>query len=103
MNAFQIVSLIALLLVSGGLASYLVTRLKRASWSSRAKYAASIALSAAFGLASAWLAGDVLGLLSSWGSLSAAEVFAFMGAVYATSTGFYELYVKPKTIARSRE
>ena len=103
MSALEVISLVAMLLVSGGVASYLVTRLKRASWSSGAKYAVSIALSAAFGLASAWLAGDVLGLLSSWGSLTAAQVFAFMGAVYATSTGFYELYVKPKTIARSRE
>lgn len=99
MSTTEIISLIAMLLVSGGVASVLVQWIKRASWGSRPKWALSIVISAGFGLATAWLAGDVLGLLDSWGNLSAAEVFAFMGTVYATSTGFYELYVKPKTTA----
>lgn len=96
MSAIEVLSLIAMLLVSGGLASYLVQLLKRASWNGRAKWFASVAISAGFGLASAWLAGDVLGLVSSWGHITAVEAFAFIGAVYATSTGFYELYIKPR-------
>jgi len=98
MSSIEIVSLIAMLLVSGGLATYLIQWVKRATWSSRPKWLVSIAVSAAFGVASSWLAGDVLGLVSAWGQLTAADVFAFITAVYATSTGFYELYVKPKTL-----
>ena len=99
MSTVEVLSLVAMLLVSGGVATYIVQYIKRASWGSRPKWLLSIAVSAAFGLASAWLAGDVLGLLDAWGNLSGAEVFGFIAAVYATATGFYELYVKPKTIA----
>ena len=95
-SAVEIISLIAMLLVSGGLASYLVQWIKRASWGSRPKWMLSIAVSALFGLATSWLAGDVLGLVAAWGSLTAADVFAFMTGVYVTATGFYELYVKPR-------
>lgn len=98
MSAIEIVSLIAMLLVSGGVATYFVQWVKRASWSSRPKWLVSIAVSAAFGLASSWLAGDVLGLVSAWGELTGADVFAFMTAVWITSNGFYELWVKPKTV-----
>lgn len=96
MKPIEVISLLAMLLVIGGLATYLVQLIKRASWGSRPKWLTSIAISAAFGLASSWLAGDVLGLVSAWGELSAADVFAFIAGVYATATGFYELYVKPR-------
>lgn len=98
MSTIEIVSLIAMLLVTGGVASYIVQLVKRAGLPSRAKWLASVAISAVFGLAVSWLAGDVLGLVSAWGQLTAADVFAFMAAVYASATGFYELYVKPKTL-----
>lgn len=98
MSVIEIVSLIAMLLVSGGVATYLVQWIKRASWDSRPKWLVSIAISAAFGLATAWLAGDVLGLVSAWGDLTAAQLFAFIGTVYATSTGFYETVVKPRAV-----
>lgn len=65
-------------------------------WSTRAKWLLAVVLSAAVGLATAWLASDVLGLLSAWGSLTAAQVFAFIGAVYATANGFYVLWFKPR-------
>ena len=38
----------------------------------------------------------MLGLVSAWGSLTAAQVFAFIGAVYATANGFYVLWFKPR-------
>ena len=96
MSTVEIISLVAMLLVTGGVASYVVQFIKRASWPSRAKWVLSVVISALFGLATSWLAGDVFGLVQSWGELSAGEVFAFMAAVYASATGFYELYVKPK-------
>lgn len=95
MSLIEIISLIAMLLASGGGATYLIQLVKRSGWSSRPKYATSIVVCAAFGLATSWLAGDVLGLVAAWGELTAAEVFAFAGAVYVSATGFYELYVKP--------
>ena len=96
MSTIEIISLLAMLLVTGGLATYLVQYVKGADWSSRAKWLVSIVVSAAVGLATSWLAGDVLGIVASWGELTAADVFAFMAAVYAVSTAFYETYVKPK-------
>jgi len=92
----EAISLVAMILLAGGVASRLVEFIKGAGWSARAKWALSVALSAAVGLATAWLAGDVLGLASSWGSLTAAQVFAFIGAVYATANGFYVLWFKPR-------
>lgn len=100
MSLLEIITLVAMLLVSGGVASYLVQKIKRASWSSRTKYALALALSAAVGLATAWLAGDVLSLWTQWGSLTAAQVLAVLGAVYATATGFYELWFKGRVAAR---
>ena len=94
MSTFEMITLAAMLLASGGVASFLVQKLKRAAWSSRTKYVLALALSAAVGLATSWLAGDVLGLIAAWGDLTAAQVFAFLGAVYATATGFYELWFK---------
>jgi len=93
-STIEIVSLIAMLLVAGGVSSRLVELIKRASWSSRAKWLLSVALSGAVGLAASWLAGDVLGLVAAWGSLTAVDVFAFMAAVYTAANGFYELYFK---------
>ena len=98
MSIAEIVSLIAMVLVSGGLATYLVQIVKRVGLSSRAKWCVSVAISAVFGLATSWLAGDVLGLVTAWGDLGAAEVFAVMSATYLSANGFYLLYIKPKAV-----
>lgn len=99
MSIVEIVSLVAMVLVGGGVASYAVQYIKRASWSTRVKWFLSVAISIVFGLATVWLAGDVLGLISAWGELTAAEVFAVIAAVYAAASGFYALWVKPKSAA----
>ena len=65
MSILEAISLVAMVLLAGGVASRLVEFIKGARWSARAKWALSISLSAAVGLATAWLAGDVLGLASS--------------------------------------
>lgn len=97
MSITEIVTLVALL-VTGGIAAYVIQWVKRADWSSRPKWALSVVISAVFGLATSWLAGDVLGLIDAWGELSGAEVFAWLSATYVTATGFYELWVKPRAI-----
>jgi len=92
----EVITLVAMILVAGGVSSRLVEWIKGVHWSARAKWLLAVALSATIGLATAWIAGDVLGLLSSWGSLTAAQVFALIGAVYATANGFYVLWFKPR-------
>lgn len=94
MSTTEIITLIAMILVTGGGATFIIQWIKRASWGSRPKWLLSIGISAVFGLGTAWLAGDVLGVIDSWGELTAAQVFAFMTAVWATANGFYELVVK---------
>jgi len=42
----------------------------------------------------------VLGLVSAWGELSAAQVFAFLGGVWAAASGFHALWFKPRAQAR---
>ncbi len=98
MSTIEIIGLVAMLLVSGGVATYLVQWVKGTrTLSSRAKWFASIAISVLVGLATSWIAGDVLGLIDKWGSLTAADVFAWIGSVYAVAVGFYEAWVKPRT------
>ena len=100
MSTTEIVTLAAMLLLSGGLC-----QLARASGSSAptgargASTCSRSRLSAAVGLATAWLAGDVLGLVGSWGELTAAQVLAFLGGVYAAASGFYALWFKPRAAA----
>ena len=99
MSIPEAISLLAMILLAGGVASRLVELIKRAHWSDRAKWLLSVALSTVVGLATAWLAGDVLGLVAAWGSLTAAQAFAFIGAVYATANGFYVLWFRPRASA----
>ena len=96
MSLIEFITLIAMVLVAGGVSSRLVEFIKNVRWSSRAKWLLSVALSAAVGLATAWLVGDVLGLIAAWGSLTATQALAFIGAVYATANGFYILWFKPR-------
>lgn len=96
MSLTEVITLVAMILVAGGVSSRLVELIKGAHWSARSKWLLAVSLSAAVGLATAWLAGDVLGLLSAWGSLTAVQVFAFIGAVYATASGFYVFWFKPR-------
>lgn len=96
MSATEIISLAAMLVISGGVASYLAQRIKREAWSARIKYVLALVLSGVVGLATAWLAGDVLGIIHGYGSLTAADVFAFLGGVYAAGQAFYVFWFKPR-------
>lgn len=100
MSTTEIITLIAMLIVAGGISSKLVQLLKRATWDSRVTWALSIILSGAVGLATAWLGGDVLGLIDSWGSLTAVQAIGFMAGVYATAEAFYALHFRPAAVRR---
>lgn len=92
----EILTLIAMLLVGGPLASWLAQWIKRAGWSDFAKLALSWGLSFLVGLAGAWLAGDVLGFAVKFGAWTAVDVIAFGTVVWTGSQAFFYLAFKPK-------
>jgi len=92
----EIVTLAATLLVGGPLASWIVQRIKRCGWSDGAKAALAWAVSFAVGLAGAYLAGDVLGLVGKWGSLTAGDIIAAGTVVWTGATAFFYAYYQPK-------
>lgn len=102
MSTIELISLIAMLVVAGGISSKLVQLIKRSTWDKRVTWALSITLSGAVGLATAWLGGDVLGLIDSWGSLTATQAVGFMAAVYATAEAFYALHFRGAAARRSQ-
>jgi hypothetical protein len=92
----EIVTLVALLLVGGPLASWLIQLLKRAGWPDGIKALLAYVASFAVGLAGAWLAGDILGLVSSWGQLTAVEVIAAGTVVWTGATAFFYAVWQPR-------
>lgn len=92
METIEIINLAALLLVAGPVASVLTQLAKRPAWSAERRFALAILLSGLVGLAQAWLAGDLLGLIDSWGQLTATELVAAGGLVFAGASAFYKLY-----------
>jgi hypothetical protein len=90
----EIITLIATLLASGFFSMWVVQIIKRATWPSSVKLILAIAVAIIVGLAAAWLSGDVLGITKKWGNLTAADILAFGGVVYAISAAWYERYFK---------
>ena len=100
MSWYEIISLIALILVSGGLTSALFQVLKKWTPENDALRMTLVwALSVVVALATSWLQGDVLGFLGSWsaGTMTAADVFAYGSILWGIAQGTYNLYFKGKT------
>lgn len=94
MSTVEIISLIAMLLVSGGFASVFTHALRRPGWSSRITSIVAGVVAALVGLATMWLGGQVSGLIQSWGSLNAQEVWVFAGGTWAASLAWYQLILR---------
>ena len=92
----EIVTLVALLLVGGPLASWLIQLLKRAGWPDGIKALLAYVVSFAVGLAGAWIAGDILGLVSSWGELTAVDIIAAGTVVWTGATAFFYAWWQPR-------
>lgn len=97
MSTTEIVTLVAMILVTGGLASVVFQALKK--WLPENNAARSIlcwAFCVVVALAESWLAGDVLGLIGSWkeGTITAAQLFAYGSGVFAAATAVYNAYYK---------
>jgi len=95
MQLMEAVQLIALLLVGGGFLSFLATQLiKQDTWPSSLKLILSFVMAALFGVATAWVNGDVWTIIRGWGSLSGEEVLTFGTIIWASSAGWYMLVFK---------
>lgn len=92
----EVVTLLAMLLVAGPLASGLIQWIKRSGWSDRRKAALAWAVSFGVGAGGAWLGGDILGLMTSWGTWTAPGVIAVGTVVWTGATAFFYAYYQPK-------
>ena len=97
MSATEIVTLVAMILVTGGVVSAVFQLIKRWIPENKALRAALCwVFSVVVAVAESWLAGDVLGILGSWqqGTLTAEQVFGFGSAIFAAATVVYNAYYK---------
>ena len=94
------ITLVALLLVGGPLASWLIQWAKKSKWPDWVKALLAYVVSFAVGLAGAWLAGDILGLVSSWGELTAVDIIAAGTVVWTGATAFFYAAFQPRQVQR---
>lgn len=94
MSTGEIVTLIAAALVSAPVASLIAQLIRRASWPPWAAFAVVTVVCYAAGVATTWIAGDLLGIIDAWGELTAAQVIAYCAAVHVTAVIWYESYFK---------
>lgn len=97
MKATEVITLVALILTTGGLVSVVFQALKKyAPDNNAARCVLAWVFSVLVALAESWLAGDVLGLIGSWtdGSLTAQQLFAYGTGIFAASQVVYNGYYK---------
>jgi len=94
MQLTELVLLIALVLTAGWFGAFITQAIKRPSWPSSVKLVLALVVSVFVGVASAYIAGDVFGLIAQWGQLTAADVMAFAAIVYTAASVWYHKYFK---------
>ena len=98
MNWIQVIGLIATLLVTGSVASFLFQWLKQ--WVPSNPLLRQVivwALCLVIALATEWLSGGLLKFLH--GTLSAGYILAYGSVIWGIAQGVYNLYWKPKQAA----
>ena len=97
MRATEVVTLIAMVLVSGGVTSGIFQALKK-YLPEQNNLRRILAWVAAFviALAGSYLAGDVWGVIGAWGdgSLTAAVLFTYATAIWGAAEAIYRLWYK---------
>ena len=88
------VNLACMLILMGPLVSYLFDAIKRVTWSTPAKQLVLFALCAVLAAAERWLAGDILNLIRAWGQVTAADIMAQIGLIYAGANVWYKSYLQ---------
>lgn len=101
MQLVEFINLVAAVLV-GGFLSFLATQLvKQVSWPAWVKIVLSIIMAALFGIATAWINGDVWAIITQWGSLTSESVLVFAGLIWASATVWYRVVFKDADWAKS--
>lgn len=101
MQITEIITLVALLLTAGWVGAFIAQAIKRPAWPSSVKLILALVVSALVGVATAYLSGDVFGLTTQWGQLTAEDVLAFGAVVYAAAATWYRYYFKDTDWARA--
>lgn len=94
MQLTEIILLVALVLTAGWFGAFITQAIKRPNWPSSVKLVLALIVSALVGIATAYIAGDVFGLIAQWGQLTAADVLAFAAIVYTAAATWYRYYFK---------
>lgn len=97
MDATEIITLVAMILVTGGVVSWIFQLVKQYLPTNDVLRVAVVwALCIIVALAEAWLAGDVMGLIGSWqaGTLTAQQIFSWGSGLFAAATAIYNAYYK---------
>ena len=102
MSAVEIVTLIAMILVSGGVTSGLFELVKKYIPDKNGlRRICAWMVAMIIALATSYLAGDVWGVIGSWsdGTLTAAQIFAYATAIWGAAEGLYNLWYKTPAAA----
>jgi hypothetical protein len=88
-NWSEALKLLATLAISGWVAAYLTSLIKRERWPSSVKLVLALVLSTLCAVASLYLGGDVTTFIAKWGSLTAADVMAFGSLIFVSAQLWY--------------
>jgi len=97
MRASEVVALIAMILLSGSVTSGLFQLLKRyVPESNNLRRIAAYLVAAVVAFAGSYLAGDVWGLIGSWGAgtMTAATMMAYITGIWGSAEDIYRLWYK---------
>jgi hypothetical protein len=89
MHLSELVNLLVMVVLWAPLSVVLTQALKRVGWPTAVKAVLAIACAALIGIAGTWVSGDLLGLAKVWGDLTATDVVAYVGIVYAAASVWY--------------
>ena len=98
LRASEVVTLIAMILVSAGVTSGLFQLVKKyLPESNGLRRLGAYVVSFIIALAGSYLAGDVWGVIGSWsdGTLTAATLFAYSTGIWGAAEALYRLWYKP--------
>ena len=97
MQLIQIVTLLATVITAGWFSAFITQLIKRQEWKSGVKMILGVVIAALFGLAAAWLTGDVTRFVTIWkhGGIMAEQVITLATLIYtAAQIWFYGVYKK---------
>lgn len=91
MSAYEVITLVAMIIASGWLSAWATQALKQAGWRSSVKLLVSGGVALAIAFAGSWLSGELQGVIDLWasGSLTAEQVFTYFVTIFTASQAWY--------------